>query len=91
MRVGHFITIDVAPEHRRAGLGRLLMQTAEQHLASGGCTSVMLEVGMSNLSAQAFYHRMGYHSTGRIPGYYADGTEALVMRRALSSDEVNPS
>lgn len=84
-KVGHFITIDVAPERRRSGLGRRLMETAEQHLAGLGCGSVMLEVGAGNLPAQAFYERLGYRQTGRIPGYYADGTEALVLRKPLAA------
>ena len=80
-RVGHFITIDVAPERRRAGLGRLLMQAGEDYLRTLGCLAITLEVALDNIEAQGFYERLGYEQTGRIPGYYADGTEALVMRK----------
>ena len=82
-RIGHFITIDVAPEQRRAGLGRRLMQTGEQHLAARGSVAITLEVATGNIAAQAFYESMGYAQTGRIPGYYADGGDALVMRKEL--------
>ncbi len=83
-RVGHFITIDVAPERQRGGLGRRMMQTAEQHLAATGCIASTLEVGTGNLAAQAFYERLGYQRTGRIPGYYQDGSDALVMRKSIA-------
>jgi [ribosomal protein S18]-alanine N-acetyltransferase len=86
-RLGHFITIDVAPEFRRNGLGRLLMQTGEALLGSMGCFAITLEVAANNRAAQAFYGHLGYEQTGRIPGYYADGTNALVMRKALSSND----
>jgi ribosomal-protein-alanine N-acetyltransferase len=46
-----------------------------------------LEVATNNNGAQAFYQRLGYHAAGRIPGYYADGTDALVMRKLLNSTD----
>lgn len=82
-KLGHFITIDIAPELRRQGLGRLLMETGEAHLAGIGCFAIALEVAANNQGAQAFYEHLGYQQIGRIPGYYADGTNALVMRKAL--------
>jgi [ribosomal protein S18]-alanine N-acetyltransferase len=86
-KLGHFITIDVAPELRRNGLGRLLMQTGESCLADMGCIGVALEVATDNQAAQAFYERLGYQQVGRIPGYYAGGTDALVMRKELLSGD----
>jgi ribosomal-protein-alanine N-acetyltransferase len=84
-KLGHFITIDVAPEFRRQGLGRLLMQAGEAQLGEMGCFAISLEVAANNRVAQAFYEHLGYQQTGRIPGYYADGTNALVLRKALNS------
>lgn len=86
-KVGHFITIDVAPELRRNGLGRLLMQAGEADLAGMGCIAMTLEVATNNGGAKAFYEHLGYHAVGRIPGYYADGTDALVMRKQLNSTD----
>ena len=87
-KIGHFITIDVAPELRRRGLGRLLMQAGETALAAFGCSAIVLEVATNNVDAQAFYERLGYRQIGRIPGYYADGTDALVLKKALEAAEV---
>jgi len=82
-KVGHFITIDVAPELRRNGLGRLLMRAGEADSTGMGCIAMTLEVATNNGGARAFYEHLGYQSVGRIPGYYADGTDALVMRKPL--------
>lgn len=62
--------------------GRLLMQRGEAQLAGMGCIAITLEVAVNNAGAQVFYGHLGYQQTGRIPGYYADGTNALVMRKA---------
>jgi ribosomal-protein-alanine N-acetyltransferase len=84
-KIGHFITIDVAPELRRNGLGRRLMQMGEANLAAMGCIAITLEVAVNNAAAQAFYERLGYGQTGWIPGYYADGTNALVLRKVIDA------
>ena len=82
-RIGHYITIDVEPERRRAGIGRQLMLAAEAYLKGLGCVGITLEVGTQNAEALAFYTRLGYEAVGEIPGYYADGMDALVMRKVL--------
>jgi ribosomal protein S18 acetylase RimI-like enzyme len=50
----------VHPDHRRRGLGRLLMASAEQRLAELGSPKVNLQVRAANHEAVAFYTRIGY-------------------------------
>lgn len=50
----------VAPEHRRRGLGRLLMAEAERLLAREGCPKINLQVRADNQAVVAFYRRIGY-------------------------------
>jgi ribosomal protein S18 acetylase RimI-like enzyme len=50
----------VAPEHRRQGLGRVLMQEAEERLLALGCPKVNIQVRSSNQEALHFYKRIGY-------------------------------
>ena len=50
----------VVPEHRRKGLGRILMQEVEKRLLELGCPKLNMQVRSSNTEAMAFYRRLGY-------------------------------
>jgi ribosomal protein S18 acetylase RimI-like enzyme len=50
----------VAPEHRRQGFGRVLMQEAEDRLLALGCPKVNIQVRTSNQEALGFYRSIGY-------------------------------
>ncbi len=50
----------VAPEHRRKGWGKALMQEVEKALAARGCPKINMQVRNSNTEAIAFYRRLGY-------------------------------
>ena len=50
----------VAPEHRRQGLGRVLMQEAEERLLVLGCPKVNIQVRTSNAEALGFHRSLGY-------------------------------
>jgi ribosomal protein S18 acetylase RimI-like enzyme len=50
----------VHPDHRRQGLGRLLMDVAERRLRDLGCAKVNLQVRASNETATEFYRQIGY-------------------------------
>jgi ribosomal-protein-alanine acetyltransferase len=84
-RVGHIITIDVHPVHRRRGFGDALMATLEQEFQQAGCATVRLEVAVNNTGAQAFYERRGYLVKRTLRNYYADGGDAYMMELALSA------
>jgi len=50
----------VAPQHRRKGFGRVLMQEAEERLLALGCPKVNIQVRDSNADALGFYRGIGY-------------------------------
>lgn len=50
----------VAPEHRRKGFGRILMEEVERRLLERGCPKLNMQVRSSNTAAMAFYRRLGY-------------------------------
>jgi len=83
-RVGRLITIDVDPALRRRGIGHLLIETIEERLRTDGVAAILLEVAVDNLAAQEFYVRHGFVKTGRLPGYYLDRIDALVMEKPLA-------
>ena len=82
-QIGHIITIDVAQEARRSGLGSLLLLSAERRLREGGSHAIGLETAVDNVTALAFYKRHGYHVVRTWPRYYSNGVDALVLRKDL--------
>ncbi len=84
-RVGRLITIDVDSSMRRRGIGHQLLQAIEEQLRNQKAVAMILEVAIDNLAAQGFYARHGFVKTGRIPGYYLDRIDALVMEKPLPS------
>jgi len=83
---GHIITIDVLPDMRGQGVGRLLLSAVEKHFQAKAVESIRLEVAVDNEQAKSFYQAMGYAQIGTIPGYYAGKLDALVMHKQLIGD-----
>jgi ribosomal-protein-alanine N-acetyltransferase len=75
------ITLGVAPEHQRQGLGGFLLATAEQRLKR---PFVRLTVRQGNLPALQLYERTGYVVIERKYGYYRDGETGLVMEKNMA-------
>ena len=91
VRIGHIITIDVAPPARRRGLGRILMDAIFDRLQALHTLLIRLEVAVDNGDAQAFYRRLGFSVTGRIPGFYMGTLDALAMDKPIASQVGRPS
>jgi ribosomal-protein-alanine N-acetyltransferase len=78
------LTLAVAPVARRAGHGAALLAAAMMQAALRGAATMILEVSARNGAARALYDAAGFAEAGRRARYYADGADALVLRRALS-------
>lgn len=83
---GHVITIDVAPEFRRRGVGRLLMGHIECQVREAGARFLRLEAAVNNAAALSFYTGMGFEAVGQIRGYYHRSLDAIVMEKALTTN-----
>lgn len=59
----------VAPDHRRTGTGRLLVEAIESWARSSEAHTLQLMVTQANLAAIAFYQRLGFTATGRSEPY----------------------
>jgi ribosomal-protein-alanine N-acetyltransferase len=77
------LTLAVVPAARRQGIAGRLLQKAKALAASRGGSALFLEVATSNAAALALYRREGFVEVGRRRRYYADGSDALVMRATL--------
>ncbi len=77
------LTLAVAPEVRRQGVGHALMRAACAHAARAGATRVFLEVATTNTAAASLYAMLGFESVGRRRGYYGPGSDALLLAAPL--------
>ena len=82
------LTVAVAPDAQRAGLGRELIEACIAGAASGGAERLFLEVGAGNAAALALYGKAGFRECGRRKGYYqrpgGSREDAIVMERPLT-------
>jgi ribosomal protein S18 acetylase RimI-like enzyme len=68
--------IDLLPRAQGRGLGAALMDRLTRALAQAGSPGMFLEVAPTNLQAQAFYARLGFHRL-------AADADTVVMGKAL--------
>ncbi len=71
-RYSHLFLLYVDPQHRRRGLGRTLMQSAEAWAIQQGYPQMGLHVFAGNEAAQSLYQKLGY-----CP-------QALVLKKSLN-------
>lgn len=76
------LTLAVAPNARRKGLARRLVQKAAGHAESAGADTLFLEVASDNLAALALYGGLGFAPVGRRKAYYGE-RDAHVLKAAL--------
>ena len=81
---GEILNLAVAPESRRHGIARALLDDGLRALRRRQVGEVFLEVRESNLGAQTLYLTTGFRPVGERRGYYRNPKEdALVLRLDL--------
>lgn len=68
-----------------AGVGRMLLQAAEEAALRRGRNRMRLEVRQDNERARDLYERNGYRYFGTKRGYYGDGMAALRYEKSLGA------
>lgn len=81
--VAHLNLLAVAPDHRRQGLGRRLMEWLTVTAIEAGVFRINLELRTHNEAARLFYERLGFTQLGVVQGYYQGREPALRMSRQL--------
>lgn len=73
----------VSPDLRRNGLGRALIERAEECSLDFGAPILRLEVSLKNKNAISLFASMGYGEFALYPDYYPDHSDALRMEKVL--------
>lgn len=80
---GHIISICVARDYRKRGLGRKLMELIEEYFRSRNVCMSRLEVKTTNTEALRLYSSLGYEKREILKSYYPDGEDAYLMIKRL--------
>ena len=83
------LRIGVLPALRRIGLAKAILAKAEE-LAFGRAARLILEVSSQNTSALALYRGRGFVEIHRRPGYYRDGSDAVIMEKRSPARQSPP-
>ena len=81
-RAGYIMLIGVAPDKQGHGIGEKMLAAAEE-ISFSNNREMFLTVSDFNLSAQDFYHRMGYQQVGAIPGFVLPEITELIYRKQV--------
>ena len=77
------LTLAVEPDRRRRGEGRAILGAFEARARLLRVREAVLEVSEANTAARVLYAGAGWSPVGRRRGYYSDGHDAIVLRKAL--------
>lgn len=77
---GEILSLAVDKAARRRGAASALIAACETGWASEGVTTAWLEVRDDNLPAVALYHARGWTNAGIRAKYYADRSNARILR-----------
>ncbi|WP_418280175.1 ribosomal protein S18-alanine N-acetyltransferase [Halorubrum sp. DTA98] len=77
--IGHLKDLAVRPDSRGRGIGRALLCAALSTLRAQGAAVAKLEVREHNEVARSLYADEGFDPIRRLPRYYRDGEDALVL------------
>ena len=75
------VSIAVRPGRRRQGGATALMDATLRRLTRRGIARITLMVKVSNAPAISFYEGVGFRKLRRVPRYYEDGSDALLLVR----------
>jgi ribosomal-protein-alanine N-acetyltransferase len=81
--LAHIVTLDVAEEHRKKGVGTILVLEMEKHFHFQKVRTVLLETSVENVAGIAFWERHGYRTEARLQRYYMNRIDAYEMRKKL--------
>jgi ribosomal-protein-alanine N-acetyltransferase len=79
----HLLSLAVLPGDRRLGAATLLLRELTTALRRLSVREIRLEVKPDNEGAIELYTQLSFREESVIPGYYSDGSPALLMRKVI--------
>jgi len=76
---GSIVTIDVHPDFRRRGLGRLLLEEIIEEFKKRGVRRAVSQIALDNLPSLKLHKELGFVITHILYGYYPDGSAAYEL------------
>ncbi|MGQ9538515.1 MAG: ribosomal protein S18-alanine N-acetyltransferase [Candidatus Bathycorpusculaceae bacterium] len=80
MLIGHVLTIDVSPSHRRKGVGIKLLHEIEKIFKDKQARICRLEVREDNVAALNLYRKLGYKKVAKLEYYYGEAHGILLKK-----------
>ncbi|HVX66068.1 MAG TPA: ribosomal protein S18-alanine N-acetyltransferase [Bryobacteraceae bacterium] len=77
------VSVAVLPAQRLHGVGGALLRHTIARLRRWRVRTLALTVRSDNRDAARLYRRFGFRAAGRIPNYYEDAADGLLMRLRL--------
>ena len=77
------LTLTVAPNHRRHGIGRAMLNELISWAMERSAPAIYLEVREGNEEASPLYLSEGFQPISRRSNYYSLGVDAVVMKKVL--------
>ena len=88
-QLGHIVTLDVAQEYRRLGVGSRCCMLWKSNLLRAGIRGMVIETAVNNDAAVEFWERHGYRTEATLKRYYLSRVDAWQMRKPLSAPKKN--
>jgi len=76
-------SVAVDPSLRGKGAAAALMDSTLRRLRRRGIRRLALMVKVTNERARGFYERYGFKQVKRVPRYYEDGADGLLLARKV--------
>ncbi len=81
-QINYFV---VNKKFRKKGFGSLLMSYLIKKCEKLNLNKLLLEVSLSNVTAERFYTRFDFSTVGTRKNYYKDGSHALLKEKKLTT------
>ena len=84
VKKGHLVSVAVLEEHRKKGIGSVLVEESVNGVKLRKCDEFYLEVRCSNNDAVRLYEKLGFVIRQQLNAYYKDGEDAYLMAIELT-------